>query len=155
MSVTITAERPDTAEAMALVAELDELLIPLYPAESHHGLDVSSLIAERVAFFVLRVDGEPAGCGGVKIYDEGYGELKRMFVRPQYRGQGLSKLMLKHLEWYTLAQGLDTLRLETGVLQHEAIQLYRRMGYVEIAPFGPYLPDPNSLFFERQLKRGE
>lgn len=151
MPVTITAERPDTPDATALVVELDALLIPLYPAESHHGLDVSSLIAERVDFFVLRVDGAPAGCGGVKRYDEGYGELKRMFVRPQYRGHGLSKLMLTHLEAYTRERGLSTLRLETGVLQREAIGLYRRMGYVEIGPFGPYLPDPNSLFFEKQL----
>jgi GNAT superfamily N-acetyltransferase len=112
---------------------------------------VSSLVAEGVAFFVLRVDGAPAGCGGVKLYGAEYGEVKRMFVRPQFRGQGLSKLMLGHLEVYTREQGVPTLRLETGVLQHEAIALYRRMGFVEIGPFGPYTPDPNSLFFEKRV----
>jgi putative acetyltransferase len=151
MPVTITAQRPDTADATALVVELDELLIPLYPTESHHGLDVSSLISEQVAFFVMRIDDTPVGCGGVKGYPEGYGELKRMFVRPEYRGQGLSKLLLAHLEDYARTQDLALLRLETGVLQHEAIGLYRRMGYVEIPPFGPYQLDPNSMFFEKRL----
>jgi GNAT superfamily N-acetyltransferase len=151
MSVTITAERPDTPDATALVLELDDLLIPLYPIESHHGLSVASLIAEDVAFFVLRVDGAPAGCGGVKLYPEGYAEVKRMFVRPQYRGRGLSKIMLGHLEQHTRALGLSTLRLETGVLQHEAIALYKRMGFIEIPPFGPYYPDPHSLCFEKHL----
>jgi GNAT superfamily N-acetyltransferase len=149
--VTITAERPDTPDATALVIELDELLIPLYPAESHHGLDVSSLVAEEVVFFVVRVDGAPAGCGGVKIFEEGYGEVKRMFVRPQFRGAGLSKRMLAHLGAYAREQGLGLLRLETGIYQHEAIGLYQGMGFVETGPFGPYLPDPNSRFFEKEL----
>ncbi len=151
MAITITAESPDSPDATALVVELDELLIPMYPIESHHGLDVSSLLAEGVAFFVLRIDGAPAGCGGVKVYPEGYGELKRMFVRPRYRGLGLSKRVLGHLEDYAREQGLPVLRLETGVLQHEAIGLYERMGFGEIPPFGPYLADPNSRFFEKHL----
>ncbi|MBX0330236.1 GNAT family N-acetyltransferase [Oscillochloris sp. ZM17-4] len=151
MSVTITPERPDTPDAMALVIELDELLLPLYPAESHHGLDVDSLIAEGVDFFVLRVGGEPAGCGGVKLYGAEYGEVKRMFVRPQFRGRGLSKRMLGHLEAFTREQGAPLLRLETGVLQREAIALYERMGYVEVGPFGDYRLDPHSLFYEKRL----
>ncbi|MEI7645242.1 MAG: GNAT family N-acetyltransferase [Chloroflexales bacterium] len=151
MPITITQERPDTPDATALVVELDDLLIPLYPIESHHGLNVASLIAEQVTFFVLRVDGRPAGCGGVKIYPEGYAEVKRMFVRPTYRGLGLSKRMLRHLEAISRAHGLSLLRLETGVLQHEAIGLYQRMGFTEIAPFGPYQPDIHSLCFEKNL----
>jgi putative acetyltransferase len=151
MAVTIAPERPDAPEAAALVVELDELLVPMYPLESHHGLSVESLVAQEVAFFVLRVDGAPAGCGGVKVYEDGYGEVKRMFVRPQFRGAGLSKRMLAHLEGYARGQGLPLLRLETGIHQREAIALYEGMGFVEIGPFGPYLPDPNSRFFEKRL----
>lgn len=151
MTVTITRERPDTPDATALVAELDEYLLPLYPIESHHGLDVHQLIAEQVAFFVLRVDGAAAGCGGVRFCGSEYGEIKRMYIRPDYRGQGLSKLMVQHLEAYTHAQGVRTLRLETGILQYDAIGLYRCMGFVEIRHFGAYWDDPLSLFFEKQL----
>lgn len=39
-----------------------------------------------VAFFITRYEGEPAGCGGLKLFGTGYGEVKRMYVRPAYRG---------------------------------------------------------------------
>lgn len=151
MSVTISAERPDTEEAMALIAELEEALAPGYPSESRHGLNVEQLLKQGVAFFVTRVDGQPAGCGGVKLFGFEYGELKRMYVRPQFRGVGLAKRMVEHLAAYTLAQGVNTLRLETGIYQHAAINLYESLGFRRIEPFGDYRPDPLSLFYERQL----
>src|SRR5690606_1667283 len=97
MSVTIAPERPDTEEAMALIAELEAVLSPGYPSESRHGLNVEQLLAQGVAFFVSRVDGLAAGCGGVRLYGSEYGELKRMYVRPQFRGLGLAKQMVEHL----------------------------------------------------------
>jgi GNAT superfamily N-acetyltransferase len=149
--IAITREPADSADVAALVAELDELLIPMYPAESHHGYTVAQLIERGVAFFVLRVDGAAAACGGVQLYDSEYGEIKRMFVRPQYRGLGLAKRMLLHVEEHTRSQGVTTLRLETGILQTEAIGLYERLGYTRIAPFGTYSDDPLSLFYEKHL----
>jgi putative acetyltransferase len=119
--VTILPERPDSVEAMSLIRELEDFLEPLYPSESRHGFSVEKLISENVAFFVLRYDGAPAGCGGVKLYGTEYGEIKRIFVRPQYRGRGLSKLIMEHLADYAREQGVSTLRLETGIHQPEAI----------------------------------
>src|SRR5215217_7281274 len=87
MSAIITAERPDTADAVVLITELEAQLEPFYPSESRHGLSVERLLAEAVAFFVLRSDGTPAACGGVKLFAD-YGELKRMYVREQFRGLG-------------------------------------------------------------------
>jgi hypothetical protein len=63
----ITAERPDTADATALIAELEAYLEPLYPRESRHGYSVEKLIAEGVAFFLMRDGGAPIGCGGIKL----------------------------------------------------------------------------------------
>jgi len=63
MPTVITVERPDTREAMALIAELDAYLVPLYPPESRHGLSVDKLLQEIVAFFVTRHEKVPAGCG--------------------------------------------------------------------------------------------
>jgi putative acetyltransferase len=97
MPTVITAERPDTVDAMELIAELDAYLVPLYPPESRHGLSVEKLLQEAVAFFVMRHERVPAGCGGVKLLDTEYGEVKRMYVRPQWRGLGFGKLMLNHL----------------------------------------------------------
>ena len=150
MSVIITAERPDTADAVVLITELEAQLEPFYPRASRHGLSVDQLLAEAVAFFVLRSQGTPAACGGVKLFND-YGELKRMYVRAQFRGLGFGRSMLDHLADYTRAQGITLLRLETGIHQHAAISLYERAGFERIPPFGPYTNDPNSVYFEKQL----
>jgi GNAT superfamily N-acetyltransferase len=151
MPTMITAERPDTVEAMELITELDAYLAPLYPPASRHGLSVEKLLQEAVAFFVMRHEQAPAGCGGVKLYDTAYGEVKRMYVRPQWRGLGFGTQMLHHLAAYTLQQGVTVLRLETGIYQLEAIRLYERFGFQRIPSFGTYTDDPLSVFFEKHL----
>ena len=154
MSVTITAARPDSADAVALIMELEAHLEPLYPAASRHGFSVEKLIAEQVAFFVLRSGGMPAACGGIKLFGAEYGEVKRMYVRPQFRGHGFGKLMLNHLARYAEAHGVACVRLETGIYQTEAIGLYERMGFRRIPPFGNYFEDPLSLCYEKRLGDG-
>jgi len=151
MSIEVSEERPDSEAAQALIAELEDVLTPLYPAESRHGYSVEKLIRQGVAFFIVRCNGEPAACGGVQIYGTEYGELKRMYVRPAFRGTGLGKLMIAHIETYALNRGVRLLRLETGVYQPEAIGLYERSGFHRIDPFGEYREDPLSLFFEKSL----
>ena len=150
MSAIITAERPDTADAVVLITELEAQLEPFYPRTSRHGMSVERLIAEGVAFFVLRAQGTPAGCGGVKLLDD-YSELKRMYVRERFRGMGFARMMLDHLADYSRAQGIVLVRLETGVHQHAAISLYERAGFYRIPPFGPYTNDPLSVYFEKRL----
>ena len=151
MTTQIIAERPDTADAQMLIAELETHLAPFYPATSRHGYSVEKLIKQGVAFFVVRQDGVPAGCGGVQFFGTAYGELKRMFVRPPFRGLGLAKLMLEHLEQYACDHNITILRLETGIHQKEAIGLYERVGYQSIPPFGEYVDDPLSRFFEKRI----
>lgn len=152
MEIAIAQERPDTDDASALVAELEAELAPLYPAPDRHGYSVEQLIAQGVAFFVARADGAPAGCGGVQIFGADYGELKRMFVRPAYRGRGLAARLLATLEGYARQRGVPLLRLETGVHQRAAIALYERHGFVQIGPFGAYRTSPLSLFYEKPLR---
>lgn len=151
MPIEIVPERPDTTDAMTLIAELESYLAPMYPSASRHGYSVEKLLKEGVAFFVTRQDGIPAGCGGVQLFGTEYGELKRMCVRPQFRGLGLGKLMLAFLADYARQQGVARLRLETGIFQKEAIGLYERFGFQPIPPFGAYREDPLSLFMEKRL----
>jgi GNAT superfamily N-acetyltransferase len=151
MSAIITPERPDSADAIALITELEAQLDPLYPPESRHGYSVEKLIAQAVAFFVLRDDEVPAGCSGVQLFGTEYGELKRMYVRPQFRGLGFGKLLLNHLADHARAHGVGLLRLETGIHQAEAISLYERIGFQRIPPFGAYMEDPLSLFYEKRI----
>jgi GNAT superfamily N-acetyltransferase len=151
MPVAITQERPDTSDATSLILELEAILDPLYPPASRHGFSVDRLIAEGVAFFVLRDNDIPAGCAGIKLIDAAYGEVKRMFTRPAFRGRGFGAFMLDHLASYAEAHAVELLRLETGIYQHESIRLYERVGFYRIPPFGPYTNDPLSLFYEKQL----
>lgn len=162
MTIEITAERPDSADATLLITELEAHLDPLYPSESRHGYSVEKLLTDGVAFFVMRYNAEPAGCGGVQLFypngpapsppqDAPYGELKRMYVRPHLRGLRLGQRMLEHLADYTCAQGVGLLRLETGIHQAAAIRLYERWGFQRIPPFGDYKPDPLSIFYEKRI----
>lgn len=152
MAIRISLERPDTPDAMQLIDELEMHLAPMYPQESRHGYSVEKLLQQGVVFFLLRHEGTPAGCGGVQLFrpphEAPYGELKRMYVRPHFRGRGFGRLILDHLAGYTRQQGINVLRLETGIYQEEAIRLYEQYGFRRIPPFGDYREDPLSLFFE-------
>ncbi len=103
-----------------------------------------------MAFFVVYQDETPAGCGGVQIFAD-YAELKRMYVRPQFRGHGLGKLMVAHLSDYAAQHGIKVLRLETGVSQLEALGLYESFGFRRIPPFGNYFDDPLSICMEKRI----
>jgi putative acetyltransferase len=76
MPMIIVAERPNTRDARALIAELKAHLAPLYPAESRHGFSIQKLLQEGVAFFVMRHAGFAVGCGGVQLLDREYAEVK-------------------------------------------------------------------------------
>jgi GNAT superfamily N-acetyltransferase len=135
-----------------LIAELQVALNgELYPEQSKHGYSVQKLLRQRVPFFVTRLDAVPAGCGGVQLFGREYAEVKRMFVRPQFRGRGLGRLMLDHLAAFARRHGVGLLRLETGIYQAEAIALYESWGFERIPPFGDYREDPLSVFFEKRI----
>jgi putative acetyltransferase len=86
------------------------------------------------------------------LSDDGrYGELKRVFVLESHRGKGYSKAIMEKLEGHLKSSGIALARLETGIRQPEALGLYKRLGYVERAPFGAYVADPLSIFMEKRL----
>jgi len=150
--IAIVEESPDSPAALELITELDAYLALLpYPQESRHAFSIEKLLREGVAFFVLRCEGAPAACGGLKVFAGDYGEVKRMYVRPAYRGRGLGKAILDHLAAYARSQELDVLRLETGIYQVEAIGLYERWGFQRRPPFGEYRVDPNSVYLEKTI----
>jgi GNAT superfamily N-acetyltransferase len=151
MSLSIELERPDTPDATALIDELEAILSPGYPPESRHGYSVQKLIDQGVAFFVARENGVPAACGGVQLFGAEYGELKRMYVRPAFRGRGLAQRLLERLAAHARERGVALLRLETGIHQAEALRLYERWGFTRTGPFGAYRDDPLSIFMERRI----
>lgn len=153
MQISIVEVPPNSADAVILIRELDtHLLAHPYTPESRHAFSVEKLVREEVVFFITLYDGRLAGCGGLKIFPNEYGEVKRMWVRPQFRRLGLGKAMLNHLADHARRQKLNLLRLETGIYEVEAIGLYERFGFQRRLPFGEYKVDPLSVYFEKRLE---
>ena len=130
--------------------------VPAGPVgQEDHGPTVERLVAEGVDFFVVRVDGDAVGCGGILFVDDAYGrygELKRMFVRPESRGLGLGRALLERLVEQARSRDISIVRLETGIHQGAAIGLYEAEGFRPIAPFGPYRDDPLTRCYELRLR---
>ncbi|QOL48448.1 GNAT family N-acetyltransferase [Massilia litorea] len=145
----ITFESPDQPDVHALIAELDAYLYSLYPAENVYALDISSLQHPGVLFAVARdAAGAALGCGAIVLKPE-YGEVKRMYVRPQARGRGLARRLIETLEGKAAEQGCRRFMLETGPTQPEALIAYERLGYRYRGPFGDYPDDPLSVFMQK------
>lgn len=145
---------PRSPAALSLLAQSDAYMAALYPSESNHLEDPQSLAQPQVRFIGVWLAEWLAGCAAVKVVedDDGlYGEIKRVFVQPQFRGRGISKLLMEELESHLRAQGIELARLETGVHQPEALKLYETLGYDRRAPFGSYAEDPLSVFMEKRL----
>ena len=143
---------PGAPTVVALIMKLEAVLTPLYPTESRHGLSVERLIAEGAAFFVLRSDGAPASCGGIKLFGTDYGEVKRHERPPAVsRGWACEADPEPSGRSRPGQRREPARRLETGIHQKEAIGLYEGLGFRRIPPFGAYKPDPVSLCYEKRI----
>ncbi|SMH60166.1 GNAT family N-acetyltransferase [Azospirillum agricola] len=149
--VAIAAEDPRQEAVTALVAALDSYLTDLYPEDSCHLLDVESLAAADVRFLVARKGEHPVGCAALRVDPEGYGEVKRMYVAPAVRGGRIGARLLDRLAEQARVEGLNSLRLETGIHQAEALMLYHKTGFTERGPYADYPDIPLSIFMEKAL----
>jgi putative acetyltransferase len=148
----ISFEPPDQPDVHELIGELDAYLYSLYPPENVYALDISSLLHPSVLFAVVRDSaGSAVGCGAI-VMKPAYGELKRMYVRPQARGQGVARWLIETLEAKAVEHGYRTFMLETGPTQPEAFILYERLGYQNRGPFGDYPDDPLSVFMQKNAR---
>jgi putative acetyltransferase len=151
MNWRISLESPDQPQVLRLIDELDAYQKPLYPPESHHGIDLQALLRPNVLFAVIRDAQRTAvGCGAIVLGPQ-HGELKRMYVQPALRGRGAGAALLQWLEQQALLRSCTVFVLETGVLQHAALTLYARARYTACEPFDDYLPDPHSVFLRKVL----
>jgi putative acetyltransferase len=151
MTVTVAPEHPSADGVAELVRQGDEYGLSLYPAESYYALDPASLADPGVRLFVARRDGAAVGIAALVLGSDGEAELKRMFVAPEARGAGVATALLTTLEATAAELGVTRLVLETGPRQPDAIALYEKHGYARIPNFGPYINDPLSLCFGKDL----
>jgi putative acetyltransferase len=155
--MTLAVERIDrvTEEARSLIHELDAELSAAYEPEQRHALSLERVFQPGVMFFVARLAGKPAGCGGI-AFEDGFAEVKRMYVRRPARGRNVAQAVLARLEHEARERGYKRLTLETGDAQQAAIRFYERAGFTRCAPFGAYaaMPAPaieRSVFFEKRI----
>ena len=94
----------------------------------------------------------PVGCGALKILTDEILEVKRIFVPVKFRGKGIATLIVNELEKWAKNLNYNTLVLETGINQSEAIQLYEKLNYSIIPNYGPYKNLETSICFEKNIK---
>lgn len=128
----------------SLVALLDEDL-RIRDGDEHSFYSQFNKIVNISNVIVCYIDNIPTGCGAFKEYDEKKAEIKRMFVKPAYRGQGIGLNILKELEVWASELNYQEYILETGKKQPEAIRLYQKAGYTIIKNYGQYEHVENSV----------
>ena len=149
----ITVEDPSSHEAKwcleQFFAELSERFEEGFAPDRSLPADPSELKPPKGVFLIARLDGGLVGCGAVKVLSPGVGSIKRMWVSQAVRGVGIGRRLLGALEDEATRLGLSVLRLETNRNLDEALDLYRRNGYHEVAAFND---DPYADFwFEKRM----
>jgi GNAT superfamily N-acetyltransferase len=145
----------DTGPGAALLQAMRDEMRELYEgldmdADDMPKAGAAELSAPAGALIVGYMDGEPACVGGVKRLDEGICEIKRMYVVPAQRGQGVARTLLHALEDAARDIGYEIARLDTGPRQMGARGLYESEGYAEIENFNA---NPVAAFWgEKRLR---
>jgi len=140
-----------TSEFVALTNELDRELRAKQGALQDTYFCFNRLDGIRDVVLAFVAD-EPVGCGSFKVRDSETAEVKRVFVRPGFRGQGVSKGMMAAIEERAQSQGIRVLLVETSRSFAEAVGLYRSLGYREGENFPPYVGLAESVCFRKELR---
>lgn len=109
-------------------------------------------VPPRGALFIAYVDSAVAGCVALRPLNDGAAEMKRLYVRPDYRSLGLGNRLVDAVVKVARQAGFQHLRLDTLASMTSAQALYRKLGFVETPPYNDnYLP--GTRFFSLPLKR--
>ena len=149
----IRTEPLDGRAGSALVAAFIAEISPRYPGWGPGvgpSADPHEFVHPHGSFVVAYVDDRPVACGGVKRLPDGKGEIKRVYVQPEHRGQGVGRRLLSRLETAALELGCDTVRLDTGDKQPDAFALFVSAGYHQIDDYNanPFA----SYWFEKAIR---
>ncbi len=145
---------PVTTREPAVAALIDALTVELagsgYTDEETFGYSLDQLEASGVHLVGASLDGTLVGIGGVEIQGGGFAELKRFYVDPARRGQGVADALIEALLQHARERGATTVRLETGDKQHAAMRFYARHGFEVVPRFGPYVDSATSVCMSRR-----
>jgi putative acetyltransferase len=156
-TVSLDVEDPRAADSVALFDEMSVFVLATYPEDEENGIvpTTTDELAQHGVLVIARVGGAAAGSGALMAHEPVDGiavlEVKRMLVRPQFRGRGISKLVLQRLEAIARGRGAEKLVLMCGPRQPEALRLYETCGYSQRSAYGKHEDHPLSIFFEKHL----
>ena len=151
MAVTIAVESPLTDEVRTLIAELNTVLLALSPPVACYHLTVELMAEPTVSVWIARDGDTVVGCGALKRHSETTGEVKRMFTRPAWQGQGIGRRILGEILSVAEREELTTLVLETGDQHPAAWAIYEKAGFTRCGPVLDYPASPFSVFYQKQL----
>jgi putative acetyltransferase len=138
------------ADFRSLVTLLDADL-RIRDGEEHGFYATFNKIDSLTQVVVAYRGGIAVGSGAIKRYSDEIVEIKRMYVLPNFRGQGVAGEVLRELEKWAVELGFSQSILETGKKQPEAIRLYQKSGYTQIPNYGQYQGVDNSVCMRKQL----
>jgi GNAT superfamily N-acetyltransferase len=147
----LRAEPYDGPVAEGLIAAVQQEYVSRYGGPDESPVDPREFVPPDGRFFVGYLDAVPVATGGLRRVDDDTAEIKRMYVVPEARGRGLSRLVLARLEEEAREMGAARVILETGSKQPEAISLYETSGYERIEGFGHYKCEPLSSSYGKTL----
>jgi putative acetyltransferase len=101
---------------------------------------------------LARWDRESAGCVAFRPLQHDICEMKRLYVRPAYRGRGVGQALAERIIGEACAAGYTSMRLDSLSSMEPALQLYRRMGFRDVPPYRQN-PVPGAVFMELPLAR--
>jgi len=142
----------DHPEVVSLVEEIQDFYRERYGVEDADHTPPAQFSPPLGLFLLGFVDDEIVAAGGWRRLDDEAVEVKRMWVRPHVRGQGISRLMLAELERTAAEAGAKKVRLNTGYRQPEALALYDSSGYERTDErYGHYAEFDGAQFFVKVL----
>lgn len=131
---------------------LDNFLNELVGGEQNRAQYIPYNKLDDIHDVIVAYDGDvPVGCASFKKYDEENVEVKRVFIKDEYRGRGISKTLMAMLEERARKQGYKYLILESGEPLVAAMALYRKLGYKVIPYYGQYKDMPESICMRKDL----
>lgn len=137
-----------------LIAALSAELGAIYGDDGSGAFTPADVQTPGSGFVVAWLDGEAVGCGALRPLAPGVAEVKRMYVVPAARGQGIARRILTTLEEMARSLGYGEIHLETGTLQPAAVQLYATAGYARMPCYGIYVGNPDSVCFRKAFGEG-
>lgn len=133
---------------------LDDFLNELVGGEQNRAKYIPYNKLDDIYDVIVAYDGDiSVGCAGLKKYDEENAEVKRVFIKSEYRGRGISKILMSMLEERARKKGYKYLILESGEQLVAAMALYRKLDYKIIPNYGQYKDMPESICMRKDLKK--